>query len=88
LDIDWLLSPRKGQRLSNVGSLVPLHEGGEVEQCSARFLQLESQAAPEVQIVVDGLPKCVHCAKENKPARDALHHSGVDVMSAVSVTGL
>ncbi|MCA8347442.1 MULTISPECIES: MBL fold metallo-hydrolase [Burkholderiaceae] len=62
LDVGWLLSPGKNQRLINVGSIVPLHEGGEVEQCSARFIQLESQAAPEVQIVVDGLPERVHCA--------------------------
>src|SRR5512143_111899 len=60
LDVCRLLRPGKRQRLGDGGGVVPFHEGHEIDQRLARLPQLESQCAPQAQVVLSGLPKRVH----------------------------
>src|ERR1700693_1596 len=60
LDVYRLLSPSKRQRLGDVGGALLFHEGDKIEQFLACFLQLESQAAPEAQVLLNGLSQRVH----------------------------
>jgi hypothetical protein len=60
LDIRWLSGPRESQRLGNVWSTMPLHERDEVLQRPACLVQFESQAASQVEVILNGLPKRIH----------------------------